>query len=180
MFSDFWNGQGGDASSMCHTLRRHDALFDLFASSVAMEISWADATSGTRNTPIYMCRQIQDNKEGAMVAFVRALDLVLENIEADTMGIPLMRIHANMCVSSNGVLVMGKDGNDAVYVLDMLNGFNAQGRLDLSHVKSIHITRTFSERDEAGIAAAKDKEKQQQAEILKTRGGTTKLVDTLL
>ena len=111
---------------MCHTLRRHDALFDLFASSVAMEISWADATSGTRNTPIFMCRQIQDNKEGAMVALVRALNEIQDEIEADASGIPLMRIQCNMCVSSNGVLVMGKDSTDAIYVLDMLNGFNAQ------------------------------------------------------
>jgi hypothetical protein len=143
---------------------------------VALEISWADATSGTRNTPIYMCRQIQDNKEGAVITLIRALDAISEEIEPDTTGIPLMRINCNMCVSSNGVLVMGKDSTDAVYVLDMLNGFNANGRLDLTNVKTIHITRTFSEKDEIAIAAEKEKEKKKSSE---QRKADRRLVDAL-
>jgi hypothetical protein len=166
---------------LCDTLRRHDALFDLFASLVALEISWADATSGTRNTPIYMCRQIQDNKEGAVIALIRALDAIADEIEADTTGIPLMRINCNMCVSSNGVLVMGKDSTDAVYVLDMLNGFNASGRLDLTNVKTIHITRTFSEKDESAIEAEKEKEKKKSSEQKRRTGDNSRrLVDALL
>ena len=145
-----------DMTVLSHTLRRHPRVFDLFASAVATEIAWADATSGTRNTPIYMCRQIQDNKEGAMVALVRGLDALTEQMELDTMGIPLMSINCNMYVSSNGVLIMGKDSTEAVYVLDMLNGFNANGQLDLSNVKTIHITQMVTEREE-GVQTVRGK-----------------------
>jgi hypothetical protein len=166
-------------TGVCHTIRRHDALFDLFAAAVAMEISWADATSGTRNTPIYMCRQIQDNKEGATKALVRALNSTTIE-EADEIGIPLMRINGNMCVSSNGVLIMGKDSTDAVYVLDMLNGFNAQGRLDLTDVKTIHIMDTFSEKDEAAIQVAKEKEKEKEKRKLRSATVASRLIDAVM
>jgi hypothetical protein len=167
----------GNITNSCHALRRHDILFDVFASLVAVEISWADATNGTRNTPIYMCRQIQDNRKSAMLLFVRELDDIHVQMEADTMGIPLMHINCNMCVSSNGILVMGKDSTDAIYVLDMLNGFNAQGQLDLTNVKTIHISQMFSEKDEAGMQAVREREKEKEKRVLRSRGKKAKLTD---
>jgi len=87
---------------------------------------------------------------------VRGLDALTEQMELDTMGIPLMSINCNMYVSSNGVLIMGKDSTEAVYVLDMLNGFNANGQLDLSNVKTIHITQMVTEREE-GVQTVRGK-----------------------
>ena len=151
-------GGGDGVTTLCHGLRRHDGIFDLFAAVVALEMSWADATNGSRNTPIYMCRQLEANKDEAIGAFVRALNAIMHYVEADSVGIPLMSINCNMCVSSNGVLIMGKDSTDAVYVLDMSSSFNAQGHLDLSGVKTIHITATYSEADEAAARALQQRQ----------------------
>lgn len=147
-----------DVTVICHTLRRHDALFDLFAAVVATEMAWVDATNGSRSTTIHMCNQILENKELAVTVFVRALNAIVGRVDADTVGIPLMRINCNMCVSSNGILIMGKDSTDAVYVLDMINSFNANGKLDLTDIKTIHISQQFSEKDEVAMQAARQQE----------------------
>ena len=163
--------QGGSdgITVLCHALRRHDTMFDLFAAVVALEMSWTDATNGSRNTPIYMCRQMEANKQDAVILFVRALDAILQRIDADRVGIPLMRLNCNMCVSSNGVLIMGKDSTDAVYVLDMINSFNANGHVDLSNVKTIHITGTFDEKDELAVQAARQTERDSERRVTRSR-----------
>ena len=155
-------------SAICHTMRRSDAMFDLFASVVASEMMWTDATSGTRNTTSIMCQQIRDIKDGSIRIFVRALNDV-SDLQLDTVAIPLMNISCNMCVSSNGILIMGKDSVDAVYVLDMQNSFNAQGRLDLTQVKTIHISESYTETDETNLRQARQKEKDKQAEASERR-----------
>jgi hypothetical protein len=58
---------------------------------------------------------------------------------------------------------MGKDSTDAVYVLDMINSFNANGKLDLTDIKTIHISQQFSEKDEAGMQAARQAEREKDA-----------------
>ena len=154
-----------DVTVLCHTLRRHNGLFDLFSAIVSTEMAWVDATNGSRNTTIYMCKQIEANRNVAVAAFIRTLDKVLGLIPADTVGIPLMKINCNMCVSSNGVLIMGKDSTDAVYVLDMINSFNANGKLDLTDIKTIHISQQFSEKDEKGMQEARQKERDKDARV---------------
>jgi hypothetical protein len=42
-----------------------------------------------------MCNQILENKELAVTVFVRALNAIVGRVDADTVGIPLMRINCN-------------------------------------------------------------------------------------
>jgi hypothetical protein len=150
-----------ETSVLCHSVRRCDALYHVFAHTVSMEMVWADATNGSKNTSIYMCKTIELQKSAAIRQFVQALDGVADakRLPVDTMGIPLMRVNKNMCVSSNGVLVVGKDSTDVVYVLDMITGFDARGKLDLTDVKSIQITQVFSEKDDEAMKAVREKER---------------------
>jgi hypothetical protein len=144
-----------DIHQVCHTLRRHDALFDLFAALVASEISWANATSGTRNTPIFLTRQIQENKVGALRLFLRALNHeAREQLPMDTIGIPLMGLRCNMCVSPKGVLIVGEGSTNAMYVLDVQGGYNDRGELDLTGVTHIQITQSFSEQQHPSLATS--------------------------
>ena len=157
----------------CHALRRSDAIFDAFGVAVANHMMWADGTNGTRTNTIYMCKELKDKKATSVRMFVRALNNILDPdaIPADTLGIPLMHINGNMCVSSNGIVIVGKDSMDAIYVLDMTSSLNAQGRLDLTGVKTIHITETYSEKDEM-LAA-----RQHQRNQIRTRSQTALLSD---
>ena len=147
------------ASKICHALRRSDATYDVFAAAVAMEMTWTDATSGTRNTSIHLTNQIAKNREDSFKLLIRTLDSIYraDSLPKDEIGIPLMQINGNMCVSSNGILIAGKDSTDAIYVLDMINGINADGKVDLTNVKLIEITKTFTEKDEAIVHASKER-----------------------
>ena len=162
-------------SMLCHSLRRCDNIYDVFAHMVCMEMVWADATNGSKNTSIHMTKQIEEKRNASKRQLVRSLDEITDpkKLPADKMGIPLMHIKKNMCISSNGVLVVGKESTDVVYVLDMITGFDTKGRLDLTDVKSIQITQVFSERDEEALKAAKEKEQSKRR--TRSQGGLSSL-----
>jgi hypothetical protein len=137
---------GNNITSITHSLRRADATFDLFASAVAQEISWADGTNGSKNLSIYMTRQLQEKKNEAIMALIRQLYSLSEvQLPVDLVGLPLMSVNYNLCVS-RGVLVVGPGSTNATYILDIDGHIDADtGELDLSGIKTIKITDVFSE-----------------------------------
>ena len=145
------------------TLRRSDRVFHLFAGAVAAEMVWGEATSGARNTTIYMCRQLDEKRLEACMALLRVLsrlpvssgagDSSTAPLPRDTLGMPLMRIKASFCVAK-GVLVVMPGGRSATYVLDILGGDDDEdglarmsgGNLVLdSGIKNIRILRVVED-----------------------------------
>ena len=129
-------------SAAC-TLRRHNDVYDRFACLVASELIWGEATNGTRNTSIYMCKQLDDKRQNAAMALVRALALPAVRLVPDTLGMPLMSVNGSMCVT-RGVLVVMPGQVSATYVIDLQEG---QTPDDLAHVKTIQIMSVVEEAD---------------------------------
>ena len=123
------------------TLRRSDRVFHLFAATVAAEMVWGDATSGARNTTIYLCKQLDEKRREACMALLRVLARSPpDEAQWDTVGMPLMQIKASFCVA-RGVLVVMPGGRSATYVIDILG--DDGGELD-ANVKTIKILRMIS------------------------------------
>jgi len=135
-----------DVTPICHSLRRSDAMFDLFAMSVAMEITWADATSGSRNLSVKLTDEIKYRRKAASIEIIRRLgdvDFDNEAINIDEVGLPLMKVNYNLCIS-RGVLLVGPNSTNATYVLDIEGSTDSHGVLDLTGVKTITITQEYS------------------------------------
>ena len=74
----------------------------------------------------------------------RIFKLTDKQIPVDTVGLPLMGVNYNLCVSK-GVLLVGPGSTNATYVLDIKGFVNSvTGSLDLTGVKNIIISKTFS------------------------------------
>ena len=132
-----------DISSIAHTLRRSDHVFDMFALLVAAEISVADLKSGTRNISINLANSILKKRDDAEESIMsRIAELTLLQLSADNVGLPLMTVPYNLCVS-RGVLIVGPDAK-TTYVLDIEGCLDAVGKLDLTGVKTIVIASEFS------------------------------------
>jgi hypothetical protein len=135
-----------DVTPICHSLRRSDAMFDLFAMSVAMEITWADATSGSRNLSVKLTDEIKYRRKSASIEIIRRLgdvDFGTDAIDLDEVGLPLMKVNYNLCIS-RGVLLVGPNSTNATYVLDIEGSTDSHGVLDLTGVKTITITQEYS------------------------------------
>ena len=129
------------------TLRRSDLTFHAFAAAVAMEMLWSEATSGARNTTIYLCKQIEERRKDACLRLVACLArLTPEDLPPDRLGVPLMGINTSLCIS-RGVLVVMPGATSATYILDIDEGME-----DLANARTIRITRTV--RSEEADAAA--------------------------
>jgi len=136
---------------VCNTLRRSNAIFDLFACLVACEVNFADSTNGSKNLSIYANKLLESKRENALSKLIHALDnLQDETVELprDEIGMPLMNVNFNVCISK-GVIVVGKNSSKAVYVLDIQSAKNyeSNGSLNLEDVRSIEITQRFSAED---------------------------------
>lgn len=141
-----------------HTLRRNGFLSDLFAGLVAAELLLANATGGTQMVTIHMSKRLQAERDAATLQLLKALDdLDVSEIPSDKVGIPLFETSCNVCVSTKGVLVMS-GGDVATHVLDIdpddlmrllkPDGSSLQMKeLDLSHVRTIHVTAFEREED---------------------------------
>jgi hypothetical protein len=135
-----------DVTPICHSLQRSDAMFDLFAMSVAMEITWADATSGSRNLSVKLTDEIKYRRKSASIEIIRRLgdvDFGTDAIDLDEVGLPLMKVNYNLCIS-RGVLLVGPNSTNATYVLDIEGSTDSHGVLDLTGVKTITITQEYS------------------------------------
>jgi len=136
-----------DVGSIANALRRSDAVFDLFANMVASEINWADSTNGSKNLSIHANKQLEHKKDMAMMKLIHFIDNISNDkaaIPRDTIGIPLMDVDFNLCVS-HGIIVVGKDSTHASYILDIQGHKTKEGILNLNGVKTITITQRFSE-----------------------------------
>jgi hypothetical protein len=93
-----------------------------------------------------MTRQLQEKKNEAIMALIRQLYSLSEvQLPVDLVGLPLMSVNYNLCVS-RGVLVVGPGSTNATYILDIDGHIDADtGELDLSGIKTIKITDVFSE-----------------------------------
>jgi hypothetical protein len=127
-------------------LRRNDQLFDLFATAVAAEIIWADATNGTRSLALHLCERLMNKKNEALLNLARTIYAQDSTFEADDVGLPLMEMDGSMCVS-RGVLVVCPGGQSATYVLDVEqpHGTDPAVPLDLTNVRNITITHVVKE-----------------------------------
>jgi hypothetical protein len=142
-----FNRIGQDSSIIANTLRRSDELFDVFANMVATEINWADGTNGSKNLSIHMSKQLQHKKDNALMKLIHTIDNdinIHRNMNVDSIGIPLMNIDFNMCVS-HGVIVVGQESNVASYILDIEGRTDANGMLNLTGVRTINISQQISE-----------------------------------
>jgi hypothetical protein len=140
-----------DISSIAHTLRRSDHVFDMFALLVAAEISVADLKSGTRNISISLANSILDKRKGAEDSILeRIAELTVAQLTTDKVGLPLMTVPYNLCVS-RGVLLVGEDTKTS-YVLDIDGCLDKFGKMDLTGVKTIVITSDFSGKSVARAA----------------------------
>ena len=143
-----------DIGKIAHALRRADAVYDLFAGTVAAEISWADCTNGSRNTSIYLCRQLKEKKDVATMNLIRRLNSLDDTqLKIDHIGLPLMQANSKMCVAK-GVLVVFPGSTEASYVLDIVGGGD-----DLFNVKNIVIAQHFSSENEDDIKSGPKKQK---------------------
>lgn len=144
-----------DVTALACTLRRSDYVFHLFAAAVAMEILWNEGTNGTRNTTIFMCRQLEDKRLEAAAALLRALATNDVDVSYDTLGLPLMEVNGSMCVA-RGVLVVMPGSVSATYVLDVERAGDGGQALDLTGVKTITITHVLdADKDAPPPSAAK-------------------------
>jgi len=143
------------------SLRRSPDVYDLFANIVACEINWADGTNGSKNLSIYASRQLEYKKENALIKMMHGLDKIHgKEITKDNIGLPLMNIDFNICVSK-GVLLVGSNSNSATYILDIEDNNDANGRLDLSGVKTIKIIQKF---DNNSLIPKHEKSKKQETQ----------------
>jgi len=120
------------------TLRRSEHTFHPFAAAVAMEMLWSEATSGARNTTIYMCKQIEERRKDANLRLIAQLATLTrdDDLPMDRLGVPLMGINTSLCIS-RGVLVVMPGSTSATYILDL-----AEGADDLANARTIRILRT--------------------------------------
>jgi hypothetical protein len=168
-----------DISSIAHTLRRSDHVFDMFALLVAAEISVADLKSGTRNISINLANSIIEKRKGAED---RILDKIAEltptQLTADKVGLPLMTVPYNLCVS-RGVLLVGPD-TKTTYVLDIEGCLDVNGKLDLTGVKTIVIASEFSGKSAARGARASSTSDSNAAEGRPPGGSSEPDASTLI
>jgi len=148
---------GGQENVMClaNSFRRSEEVYDLFANVVACEINWADGTNGSKNLSIYANKQLEYKKENALIKMMHGLDKAAE-VPRDEVGLPLMNIDFNICVS-RGVLLVGSNSTSATYVLDIDGHMDAHGNLDLSGIKTIRVVQTFDDSKAMGNATEKKK-----------------------
>jgi hypothetical protein len=137
-----------DVTSIACTLRRSNPVFHLFAAVVAAEIIWAEATNGSRNTTIFMCKQLNEKRDESAMALIRCLNQNTLQIPHDAVGLPLMNINASMCVC-RGVLVVMPGATSATYILDL-----ADGVTDLSGVRNIRVSHVVEDSGTADQDAA--------------------------
>jgi hypothetical protein len=150
-----------DVECVANSLRRSPDVYDLFANIVACEINWADGTNGSKNLSIYASRQLEYKKENALIKMMHGLDKIHgKEITKDNIGLPLMNIDFNICVSK-GVLLVGSNSNSATYILDIEDNNDANGRLDLSGVKTIKIIQKF---DNNSLIPKHEKSKKQETQ----------------
>lgn len=141
--------RGEDVSGLANSLRRSNSTFDLFANLVACEINWADSTSGNKNLSIYANKLLENKKENALLKLVHCIDNLQseqKSIQIDYVGLPLMLVKSNICIS-NGILVVGKNDTKATYVLDIESAscYDENGKLNLSGIENIHIKKRMKE-----------------------------------
>ena len=142
-------------SVLANTFRRNDTLFDTFAAVVASQITWADATNGTRNTTNIICTHLKEKMDLAATIMIRVLNSFEDAIPLDNLGLPLTEIDGNMCVSK-GVLVVCPGQETATYILDIepRPGDEHRGMMmDLSNVKTISISQYLEEREDGTLAS---------------------------
>jgi len=149
--------ESADASIAANSLRRSCICFDLFAALVASELNWADCTNGSRNLSIYANKLLDSKRETALLKLIHALDnpnIGGGSVEVDTIGIPLMDVNFNICIS-HGVLVVGPNSSKATYVLDIQDDGKGGSRdeIDLAGIQNIHILHTFSEADASRLSS---------------------------
>jgi hypothetical protein len=141
---DRHDDEEGDTVGSCQIestacwLRRNDQLFDLFATAVANEIIWADATNGTRSIALHLCERLMTKRNEALVNLARTIHAQSSVFERDDVGMPLMEMTGSMCVS-RGILVVCPGSDVATYVLDI------EGSDDLTNVRNITVTHTVRE-----------------------------------
>jgi hypothetical protein len=137
-----------------HSFRRSDTIYDVFAYLVATEMNWADCTNGSRNLSIHAHKQMELKRDNALHKMIHALDSIRcddeKIIKRDEIGIPLMEIDSNMCIS-HGVIVVGQGSTSATYVLDIIQdtdtengGMNHSHSLDLTGIDTIQIVHSYS------------------------------------
>ncbi len=142
---------------IANTFRRCSGLYDLFANIVACEINWADGTNGSKNLSIYANKQLDFKKENSLIKLIHGLDKLSEKeLIPDVIGLPLMNVDSNICVS-RGILLVGNNSTSATYVLDIEGNTDEHGRLDLTGVKTIRIIQKF---DEKGMTKIQETNKQ--------------------
>jgi len=135
-------------SCLCNTFRRSGVCFDLFANLVACEVNFADSTNGSKNLSIYANKLLESKRVNALSKLINCLDSIQDEameLPMDVIGMPLMNINFNVCISK-GVIIVGKNSNKAVYVLDIQSAKNYEpnGSLNLEDVKTIEIVQQFS------------------------------------
>ena len=116
------HASSGDVDSVTHALRRAKHTYLAFANLVAAEILFSEATNGSRNTSIHMSRRMDLEKFSAINTLIDVLYRAYVNaLPRDTMGIPLMKVQANVCVSKGVLVVASKAHQKATYILDIDN-----------------------------------------------------------
>jgi hypothetical protein len=120
-------GSHGDVDEISHTLRRSTVTYDAFANLVAAEILFSDATNGSRNTSIHLSKRLDFERQMSAMTLIEILQRLISHnaLPKDTLGLPLMRTTAKLCVSK-GVLVVCGESDHATYILNI----DAQKSLD--------------------------------------------------
>jgi hypothetical protein len=175
MLEHLKGNHSNDVTITCHSLRRSDIMFDLFAMSVAMEITWADSTSGSRNLSVKLTDEIKLKRKNATIDIIRKLgsdNLHIRDMIVDEVGLPLMKVNYNLCIS-RGVLLVGPNSTNATYVLDIEGSTNSEGVLDLTGVKNILITQEYAgELDKVASDRQRDIDQSPPSRVPSAASGT--------
>ena len=150
-------GAYGDVADISHTLRRATATYDAFATLVAAEILFSDGTNGSRNTSIHLSKRLDFERQMATMTVIEILQRITShnNLPRDTIGLPLMRTNAKLCVSK-GVLVVCGETEHATYILNIDDQKSLDDALSLPSTgkrrrpQSVEISaQVYTEEDDA-------------------------------
>ena len=130
---------------VAHALRRNPILSDLFAAAVATQLILSVVCGGSTSCSIHMSRVRHTARDNALVQLLDAMESVRPAmLPVDTIGLPLMQVNCNMCISK-GILVVTGGSDSASYILDISGAEEDEPGVvhDLTNVRTIQLSDTI-------------------------------------
>jgi len=131
----------GDVDTACHTLRRCDATYDLFAKLVVSELHLQEGLSASKNISIFATKTLIQARNAALERMITCLES-LPPMQRDTVGIPIMNINRNVIVGKQTILCVNQE-DQAIFILQVAGG--ALTAEKIKDLKTIHVLQVVAE-----------------------------------